>query len=148
MLLLTICTYLQSHEEEGITRAHGHSRLHGRAVAAKQLQCALLYRVWGRTTACFGSKRLDIKPTSGLVYLSFSGIETIHLRHHDPIGRATQSPRQHRTTPATDRDYPPPIGFLLHPAHLRFTFPIQSHVFKWQCRRNRPLLHFTPINIH
>ena len=68
-------------------------------------------------------------------------------RHRVPIDLAIPSLRQHRTTPATDRDYPPPIGFLLHPAHLRFTFPIQSHVFKWQCRRNRPLLHITPINI-
>ena len=65
-------------------------------------------------------------------------------RHRVPIDLAIPSLRQHRTTPATDRDYPPPIGFLLHPAHLRFTFPIQSHVFKWQCMRNRPLLHFTP----
>ena len=59
-------------------------------------------------------------------------------RHRVPIDLAIPSLRQHRTTPATDRDYPPPIGFRLHPAHLRFTFPVQSHVFKWKCRRNRP----------
>jgi len=42
-------------------------------------------------------------------------------RHRVPIGRVIQSLRQHQTTPATDQDFPPPIGFHLHPAHLRFS---------------------------
>ena len=74
-------------------------------------------------------------------------IRTLYCRHHVPIGKATLSLRPHLTTPATDRDHPPPWGFHLHPTCLRFTLTVPylksiSSCFNGQNEWEKKHLHF------